>query len=306
VTTNPQAVEALAQAALARAQTEVEAALEQALPPPTEEPGRLHEAMRYSTLGGGKRVRPALCLLTAEAAGGAHGRSRAFPAAAALECIHVYSLVHDDLPAMDDDDLRRGRPTSHKVYGEALAILVGDGLQALAFEILAEGYHDQPEVLGDLVRLLARASSSRGMVGGQAIDIASADLPREERALEGLHRRKTGALLRAAVLMGARAGGLPGADPRTDALDRFARAIGLAFQVADDIIDTTQPKEKLGKTPGKDAAQGKLTYVSLLGLEGAQKKARALEAEAHAALEPLGPSARDLRALATFVVSRTS
>jgi geranylgeranyl pyrophosphate synthase len=187
-----------------------------------------------------------------------------------------------------------------------MAILVGDGLQALAFEVLADAYRDDPRLLGDLVRLLGHASGSRGMVGGQAIDIASADMPRQESALEGLHRRKTGALLRASVLMGARAGGLAESDPRFAALDRFAAASGLAFQVADDVLDATQPKEKLGKTPGKDAAQGKLTYVSLLGLEGAQRKARALESESHAALEPLGEAAESLRALATFVVSRTS
>ncbi len=295
---------ALAESALARAQKEAEAALERFLP--KDEPARLHEAMRYSTLGGGKRVRPTLCLLAAEAAGGEKGRARALGAACALECIHVYSLVHDDLPAMDDDDLRRGRPTSHKVYGEAVAILVGDGLQALAFEVLVQEYADEPPLLADLVRELAFAAGSHGMVGGQAIDIASASMPREERALEGLHRLKTGALLRASVLMGARAGGLSLRDPRFDALDRYARATGLAFQVADDILDSTQPAEKLGKTAGKDAAQGKLTYVSLLGVEGARRKAKLLEEEAHRALEPLGAAGATLRALATFIVSRTS
>jgi geranylgeranyl pyrophosphate synthase len=294
----------LAEAALARVQKEVEPALERLLP--SDDPARLHEAMRYSTLQGGKRVRPTLCLLAAEAVGGEKGRARALAAACALECIHVYSLVHDDLPAMDDDDLRRGKPTNHKVYGDAMAILVGDGLQALAFEILAGSYEDDPRLLADLVRELARAAGSHGMVGGQAIDIASATLPREIKALEELHRLKTGALLRASVLMGARAGGLLASDARFEALDRFARATGLAFQVADDIIDSTQPAEKLGKTPGKDAAQGKLTYVTLLGLEGARKKARLLEEEAHRALEPLGAAGGTLGALASFIVSRTS
>jgi farnesyl diphosphate synthase len=296
----------LAETALARAQKEAEEALERFLPRTSEDPALLHEAMRYSTLGGGKRVRPTLCLLAAEAAGGEAARARAIAAACALECIHVYSLVHDDLPAMDDDDLRRGRPTSHKVYGDAMAILVGDGLQALAFEILAEAYAKDAALLAGLLHELAFASGSRGMVGGQAIDIASAAMPREERALEGLHRKKTGALLRASVLMGARAGGLAPEDARFEALDGFSRATGLAFQVADDIIDATEPKEKLGKTPGKDAAQGKLTYVTLLGLEAARTKARALEADAHRCLEPLGKAGETLGALASFIVSRTS
>ncbi len=295
---------ALAEAALARVQKEVEDALDRFLP--LVEPRKLQEAMRYSTLGGGKRVRPTLCLLAAEAAGGEKGRARALPAGCALECIHVYSLVHDDLPAMDDDDLRRGRPTSHKVYGEAMAILVGDGLQARAFEILARSYQDDPALLGDLVRELAEAAGASGMVGGQAIDIESSTLAREEKALEGLHRLKTGALLRASVLMGARAGGLGRTDPCFEALERFAVATGLAFQVADDIIDSTQSAEKLGKTPGKDAAQGKLTYVTLLGIEGARRKARLLEEEAHRALVPLDEKGAALKELASFVVSRTS
>jgi farnesyl diphosphate synthase len=187
-----------------------------------------------------------------------------------------------------------------------MAILVGDGLQAIAFEILARAYADEPALAADLVRLLADAAGSRGMVGGQAIDIASADMPRDEHALEDLHRRKTGALLRAAVLMGARVAGVGELDERFAAFDRFSRAIGLAFQVADDVLDATQPAEKLGKTPGKDAKQGKLTYVALLGIDGARKKARALEAAAHEALAPLGERGETLKALATFVVARTS
>jgi farnesyl diphosphate synthase len=294
----------LAEEALARVQKDVEAALERLLP--RDEPAKLHEAMRYSTLGGGKRVRPTLCLLAAEAAGGEAGRTRALAAACALECIHVYSLVHDDLPAMDDDDLRRGRPTNHKVYGEAMAILVGDGLQALAFEILAAEYASSPPLLAALVRELAGAAGSHGMVGGQAIDIASSDMPRDEKALENLHRMKTGALLRASVRMGALAGGLTAGDAKFEALDRFARVTGLVFQVADDIIDATSSREQLGKTPGKDAAQGKLTYVTLLGVEGARSKARTLEADALRALEPLGGAGKALAALARFIVSRTS
>ncbi len=288
---------------LGAVQSAVEAALERWLPPAEEDPTRLFEALRYSTLGGGKRVRPALALLAAEAAGGAP--ARALPAACALEMIHVYSLVHDDLPAMDDDDLRRGRPTSHKVYGEALAILVGDGLQALAFSTLAEAYADDPAAAVDLVRLLADAAGVRGMVGGQAMDITAGErLERSEAALERLHRHKTGALLRAAVLMGARSAGVTEADPRWAAFDGYARALGLAFQVADDILDCTASTEVLGKTAGKDAAQDKLTYVALLGLEGARAKAAALEREAHEHLAALGAPAEPLRELATYVVSR--
>ncbi len=288
---------------LAELQQAVEVELECWLPPAEEDATRLFEAVRYSTLGGGKRVRPALAALAAEAAGGA--RERALPAGCAVEMIHVYSLVHDDLPAMDDDDLRRGRPTSHKVYGEALAILVGDGLQSLAFTTLAEAYRDDPALALDLVRLLGDAAGVRGMVGGQAMDITAGErLERSEAALERLHRHKTGALLRAAVLMGARTAGVTEADPRWVAFDGYARALGLAFQVADDILDCTATTETLGKTAGKDADQDKLTYVALLGLEGARAKAEALEREAHQHTATLGPAAEPLRDLATYVVRR--
>ncbi|MEZ6186748.1 MAG: polyprenyl synthetase family protein [Planctomycetota bacterium] len=280
----------------------VERELERWLTLPGDDPGQLFEATRYSALGGGKRVRPALCLLGAEAVGGS--RERALPAACALEMIHVYSLVHDDLPAMDDDDLRRGRPTCHKAYSEWLAILVGDGLQTRAFETLALGYQDDPALGLDLVRFLAEAAGNRGMVGGQVRDMAAMGQGLDEAALEAVHREKTGALLRAAVLLGARVGGAREGEPAFQALDRYARALGLAFQVADDILDCTASTAELGKTAGKDAEQGKLTYVSLLGLEGARKKAKTLEAEALGALEVLGPEAQPLRQLASYVVDR--
>jgi geranylgeranyl diphosphate synthase type II len=285
---------------------DVEAALDGWLPPAAGDPTRLHEAMRYSALDGGKRVRPALCLFAAEALGAT--RLRALPAACALELIHVYSLVHDDLPAMDDDDLRRGRPTSHKVFGEATAILVGDGLQALAFEVLARAYADDPALGLDLVRLLAVAAGAPGMVGGQALDMAAAgrEDARTEAALEELHRKKTGALLRASVLLGARVGGAREGEGRFVALDAYARALGLAFQVVDDVLDVTATTAQLGKTAGKDVAQDKLTYVALLGLDGARAKAARLEAEALAAVADLGPAAEPLRALARYVVSRGS
>ena len=214
--------------------------------------------------------------------------------------------MHDDLPAMDDDDLRRGRPTNHKVYGEATAVLVGDGLQALAFEALARAHADDPALGLDLVRLLAVAAGAPGMVGGQARDMLAAALPREEAALEGVHRMKTGALLRAAVLMGARAGGAREGEARWSALDGYARALGLCFQVTDDVIDCTSTTAELGKTAGKDAEQHKLTYVALLGLDGARAKAKRLEEEAVAALSELGPRAQPLRELARFVTARTS
>jgi len=280
----------------------VEQALGEWLPERDDDAGRLFEATRYSALGGGKRVRPALCLLASEALGA--DPARALPAACALEMIHVYSLVHDDLPAMDDDDLRRGRPTCHKAYSEWLAILVGDGLQTRAFETLAEGYRDDPALGLDLVRLLAAAAGNLGMVGGQVRDMAAMGRDLDEAALEAVHREKTGALLRAAVLLGARVGGAQEGDAAFAALDRYARALGLAFQVADDILDCTASTAALGKTAGKDAEQGKLTYVALLGLDGARAKAKALEADALDALSELGPAAEPLRQLASYVVDR--
>jgi farnesyl diphosphate synthase len=298
---------------LAAVAKDVEAGLDRWLPPAAGDASRrLAEAMRYSAMDGGKRVRPALCLLTAEALGGR--RERALPAACALEMIHVYSLVHDDLPAMDDDEMRRGRPTNHVVFGEAMAILAGDGLQGHAFDTLARAYEDDPALGLDLVRLLAEAAGPVGMVLGQAIDMAAegrgpkgaAALPRTEAALEDLHRRKTGALLRASVLMGARVAGARPGDARWEALDAYARAVGLCFQVMDDVLDCTATTAALGKTAGKDAAQDKLTYVALLGLEGARQKAARLEAEALARVESLGPKAAPLAELARFIVSRAS
>jgi len=288
---------------LAEIRSEVEAALEGFLPSAEGDLTRLHEAFRYSTLGGGKRVRPALSLLACEAASGE--RSPALAAGCAVELIHVYSLVHDDLPAMDDDDLRRGRPTNHKVYGDATAILTGDGLQTAAFELLVREYSQDPALALDLVRLLSEGA--RDMVYGQAIDMAAPEhFPKEEAALEELHRHKTGALLRAAVLLGARCGGLTPGQSRYEALDVYSQALGLAFQVADDILDCTADTATLGKTAGKDVEQGKLTYVALLGLDGARAKAKALELRAHEALSEFGEAGQTLAALATYVVSRES
>jgi geranylgeranyl pyrophosphate synthase len=292
-------------ALLGEVQGQIEAELDRWLPPKSEDDTRLFEGMRYSALGGGKRVRPALCLLACEALGGS--RARALAAACALELIHVYSLVHDDLPAMDDDDLRRGRPTSHKVFGEAMAILVGDGLQAAAFDVLTRAYADDPSLAVDLVAELSRAAGARGMVWGQAMDMVAPEQGlKTEEALERIHRHKTGALLRASVLMGVRCAGVRLGDPRWAAMDTYACAVGLAFQVADDILDCTATTEQLGKTAGKDAEQDKLTYVALLGLDGARAKASALEARAHEELGRVGGATKALADLATFVVSRAT
>jgi geranylgeranyl diphosphate synthase, type II len=299
-------VESRVKALLGEVKALVEGDLDRWLPE-VSDGTRLAEGMRYSTLAGGKRVRPALCLLTCEALGGR--RDRALAAACALELIHVYSLVHDDLPAMDDDDLRRGKPTNHKVFGEALAILVGDGLQARAFEVLSEAYADDSTLALGLVRELAEAAGARGMVGGQAMDMVASEpgaTGGDEGSLERIHRHKTGALLRASVLMGARCAGLTPASDGWAVLDGYSCAVGLAFQVADDILDCTATTEELGKTAGKDVEQDKLTYVALLGLDGARAKAKALEAQALECLSGLGAAADPLRDLATFIVSRVN
>ncbi|WP_164853814.1 polyprenyl synthetase family protein, partial [Paraburkholderia kirstenboschensis] len=244
----------------------VETALEHYLPAETTEPAKLHEAMRYAVLGGGKRVRPLLCHAAGELTG---ARAECLDAAAAaLEMIHVYSLVHDDMPCMDDDALRRGKPTVHVKYDEATALLVGDALQSQAFvaltsEVLA------PAQQAALVRELALASGSIGMCGGQAIDLASVGHTLTRTQLETMHRMKTGALLRAAVRMGALAGEAPDANAMRS-LDAYSAAVGLAFQVVDDILDVTTDSATLGKTAGKDAKDGKPTYVSIIGLDASR------------------------------------
>jgi farnesyl diphosphate synthase len=273
----------------------VERALDALLPPATRAPQRLHAAMRYAVQGGGKRIRPLLAYAAAEL-----GTPQAVDAAAAaVELIHAYSLVHDDLPAMDDDTLRRGKPTCHVAFGEATALLAGDALQALAFAALADGL---PAHGAHACALLAHASGSMGMAGGQAIDLGDG-LVRSVEDLATLHRLKTGALIAASVHLGALCGGLDDAGARR-ALDAYARAAGLAFQVIDDVLDVEGSAQALGKTPGKDAAQGKATFVAMLGLEGARAQARRLREEAHAALDPFGGRARRLRELADAMVQR--
>jgi farnesyl diphosphate synthase len=265
-------------------------------------PVLLGDAMRYAVLDGGKRLRPLLVLAANEAVGGnAHAALRA---ACATELIHAYSLVHDDLPCMDNDVLRRGKPTVHVKFGEADALLAGDALQALAFELLTpEDEGIAPVVQARLCRLLARAAGSQGMAGGQAIDLASVGLALDEAQLREMHRLKTGALLQGSVEMGAACGTIdPGA---LEALRAYGAAVGLAFQVVDDILDVTADSQTLGKTAGKDAASDKPTYVSLLGLEGARAQARELLVEALQALDRSGlADTGALRALAYMVVDR--
>ncbi|AZG13744.1 MULTISPECIES: polyprenyl synthetase family protein [Cupriavidus] len=279
-----------------------EAALDAALPSTDTIPHTLHEAMRYAVLGGGKRVRPLLVHAAGEVA---DAPSEACDAAAcAVEMIHAYSLVHDDMPCMDDDDLRRGRPTVHKAYDEATALLVGDALQTQAFIVLAQTPALGAEARLKLVAELATASGSVGMCGGQAIDLQNVGQSMTRDALEGMHRMKTGALLRASVRMGALCGSIDAAG--LAALDRYAAAVGLAFQVVDDILDVTADTATLGKTAGKDAANDKPTYVSLLGLDAARELAAQLRTDAHEALAGFGARAGRLAELADLIVLRSN
>lgn len=281
-------------------QVRMESALLQYLPAVTQLPARLHEAMHYAVLDGGKRVRP-LLVHAAGALFDADERELA-RAAVAIEMIHAYSLVHDDMPCMDDDALRRGKPTVHVQYDEAMALLVGDALQSQAFDVLANGNVGPAQQLA-MVRLLARASGSLGMCGGQAIDLASVGLPLTLTQLEQMHQLKTGALLHASVLLGAMAGKVLNAE-ETAELNAYAVAVGLAFQVVDDVLDATADSATLGKTAGKDAADNKPTYVSILGLAQSQALAETLRSDAHRALEQFGDKARRLREIADLIVQR--
>jgi geranylgeranyl diphosphate synthase type II len=288
-----------------RCQARVDAALDQLFVPPHAELARLYQAMRYSVFNGGKRVRPLLVYAACEALGGQAQDADA--AACAVELIHAYSLVHDDLPAMDDDDLRRGQPTTHIAFDEACAILAGDGLQSLAFSVLAD---PQLNPLGSesslaMVTCLAQAAGPAGMVGGQAIDLGSVGQHLDRQALESMHRHKTGALIEASVRLGALASGQ--ADERSLlALQNYARAIGLAFQVQDDILDVESDTATLGKTQGKDQANDKPTYPALLGLEQAKAYALKLRDLALHNLRPFDAAAEPLRDLARFIVERRS
>ena len=292
---------------MARVQARTEATLERLLPSPSIAPQRLHQAMRYAVLGGGKRIRPLLAFAAGEAAAG--DPQRADPArlevlACALECIHAYSLVHDDLPCMDDDVLRRGKPACHVEYDEATALLVGDSLQAFAFQLLTEHrVCDDPSVQVEMLKILAVACGSRGMAGGQAIDLASVGQTLTVPELEYMHIHKTGALIRASIALGARSTGAPAA-AQLERLDHYAKCVGLAFQVVDDVLDQESSTATLGKTVGKDAANNKPTYVSVLGLARAKALAEELRRDAHDALSALGGAARRLTDLADFIVLR--
>ncbi|MBK7417141.1 MAG: polyprenyl synthetase family protein [Dechloromonas sp.] len=282
-------------------QTRVEAALAQHAPSNDCIPARLHEAMRYATLGGGKRIRPLLTFAAGELTGAK--QTTLDTVACAVEMIHTYSLVHDDLPCMDDDVLRRGRPTCHIEFDEPTALLVGDSLQTLAFELLASQTQSNPANQLEMISLLAHASGSRGMAGGQAIDLASVGKALNQTELELMHALKTGALIRAAVLLGALAGNALTKEER-QSLDRFAKRAGLLFQVIDDILDCTASTATLGKTAGKDEAADKPTYVSLLGLDAARIYADELRSEALAALAIFGERATRLTQLADFICHR--
>ena len=284
-------------------QSRAEAQLDARLPSGSRHPARLHEALRYSVLGGGKRVRPVLVYATAHSLG--LDESLVDGAACAVEFIHAYSLVHDDLPAMDDDDMRRGRPTCHKAFDEATAILVGDSLQVLAFQILARGagLPDDAAVRLKLVELLAIGSGTEGMAGGQAVDLAVKGTRLSAPQIEDMHARKTGALIRASVLMAATC--------RTDldeskwqALDRYARDIGLAFQIQDDLLDVEGDAQLMGKPTGADKADNKPTYPAIVGVESARKRLQDLHHSALNALQILGPHAATLASLSDWLVLR--
>jgi geranylgeranyl pyrophosphate synthase len=284
-------------------QERLEQALDRWIPAARTHPGRLHEAMRYSALGGGKRVRPVLVHAGGQAMGA--DVSRLDGPACAVELIHVYSLIHDDLPAMDDDDLRRGKPTCHKAFDEAMAILAGDAMQALAFQILAT----DPAMIPDparrlrMIEILSRAAGSRGMAGGQAIDLGAVGQVLDIAQLEDMHVHKTGALIRASVLMGALSADTPD-EGRLEQLDRFGKYIGLAFQIRDDILDVEGDTETLGKARGADAALNKPTYPALIGLDASREEARQLVDQALTALGDLGREADLLRWIARYIVER--
>ncbi len=291
-------------AALDERRRVVEDALDRALPPEAAWPETIHKAVRYSLFAGGKRIRPVLTLAAGDAVGGS--REDVLPLACAVEMIHTYSLIHDDLPAMDDDDLRRGKPTSHKVFGEAIAILAGDALLTRAFHLMADVPHGWDAVRVrrrlDAAAILGEACGTTGLIGGQVEDLDSEGKAIVPAALERLHRAKTGALLSACVRGGAVLGGAN--EDELASLTRYAEAIGLAFQIVDDVLDATEGAEQLGKTAGKDSAAHKATYVSVHGLERARVLAHDLLAQAQAAVAPLGERGTLLAGIATRIVER--
>jgi geranylgeranyl diphosphate synthase, type II len=280
----------------------IEAALERLLPPESAPPQTIHRAMRYSVFAGGKRIRPILCLESARIF--AESLDGAVQAACALEFIHTYSLIHDDLPALDNDDLRRGKPTNHKVFGEAMAILAGDGLLTLAFETLANAPIEPARRVRVISEIGAAAGTVNGMVGGQVADVQAGGKPVDASTLEYIHRSKTAALIRGSIVAGAISGGAPDGD--VERLRKFGDLIGWAFQVVDDILDVEESSASLGKTAGKDQEQQKATYPALYGLEKSRAIAADLESRALRELDPYGARADRLRQLAQFLVARRS
>ena len=278
----------------------VDDALDGFLPKAATKPATIHRAMRYSLFAGGKRMRPVLCLAAAEACGGA--LEAAIPAACAVECVHTYSLVHDDLPCMDDDDLRRGRPTSHKVFGEGIAVLAGDALLTQAFEILASARPAARHSVSAMIHELAVAAGSLKLVAGQVADLEGEGRKATRAQLRFIHECKTAAMIEASLRLGAMSANATPA--KLAALTAFGRNLGLAFQVVDDVLDVTQTSEKLGKSAGKDEAAEKATYPSVIGLEASKREARRLTAAALSALEPFGSRALALRAIAEYLLIR--
>jgi geranylgeranyl diphosphate synthase type II len=278
----------------------VDRALDRFLPKATAKPQTIHKAMRYSLFAGGKRLRPVLALASAEACGGTV--EDAMPAACAVECIHTYSLIHDDLPCMDDDDLRRGRPTNHKVFGEGIAVLAGDALLTSAFEILAQTRGAKRYPVAAQVADLAHASGSRWLVGGQVADLEGEGCKLNAAELQYIHECKTAALLTVSIRLGAMSANATPAQLKS--LTTFGKSVGLAFQVIDDILDVTQSSEKLGKTAGKDLNAQKATYPAIHGLEKSRQTARRLTASAHAVLRPFKKNGDTLSALADYLLAR--
>ncbi|MDG6095499.1 polyprenyl synthetase family protein [Acetobacter sp. AN02] len=290
-------------ASLARRASEIEASLDALIPPVSDDSARLYDAMRYATLGGGKRLRGYLVVETAVLFG--VSEAAALRVAASVEMLHAYSLVHDDLPAMDDDDLRRGQPSAHRKFDEATAILAGDALQTLAFEVIADpATSGDASVRADLVLALARASGAAGMVGGQMIDMLGEGRSLPLEAVRRLHELKTGRLIRYSAEAGALLGGA--SSDQMKALLSYGHDIGAAFQIADDVLDATASAEELGKTAGKDEASGKSTFVALLGIDGARREAEVLMNRAVTALSPFGDRAKHLHLLARYMVERKS
>jgi geranylgeranyl diphosphate synthase type II len=281
-------------------QKEVDRALERFLPKASVAPATIHKAMRYSLFAGGKRLRPILCLAAVEACGGK--TSAALPLACAVECIHTYSLIHDDLPSMDNDDLRRGRATCHKVFGEGIAILAGDALLTIAFEIAAQTKTPSRYDLREFFREITSAAGSQKLIAGQVADLEAEGRRINRAQLRYIHENKTAALLTASVRLGAMAANASAR--QLTAITAFGRALGLAFQVIDDILDVTQTSEKLGKSAGKDVAAKKATYPAVIGLEKSRAEARRLTRRAHTSLKPLGKDAGVLRALADYLLQR--